>query len=176
MQSKRIAISTISNLLQALHAVDTRERDAIIVELQGCSKDIVVEVFNPYLTIPDTDIRADAAEALFRVLGSEAIDILLPLLNDPIAIVRYHICGLLHDFGDQRATPALVEKLSNDPDATVRSVAAYALGEIADDTALPALAYAQEWDTEVDSWGHAVCDTAASAAAEIIARTGNKCG
>jgi hypothetical protein len=74
----------------------------------------------------------------------------------------------LHDFGDERAVPALAELLRRDPDPTVRGTAAYALGGIGSPAAIPALLAALGSDNESDELGHSPSSCAATALDDIL--------
>jgi HEAT repeat protein len=130
----------------------------------------VVEELGGLLKGRDPDLRCDAAEALLRIDANQTLELVLPLLTDPISSVRWNTCGLLHDFGDQRAIPLLVAVLRNDPEADVRGMAAYALSEIGDPSALEALRQAAQSDDGTDYEGRRVCDAATDAIANILAR------
>jgi HEAT repeat protein len=93
-------------------------------------------------------------------LGTEAVS---PLLADPDADVRWYMCGLLYDFGDQRATPQLIEVLRNDPEGHVRLFAADALGKVGDLSAVPALRHAEQFDVGQDHEGRRVSAAAKEA-------------
>ena len=138
--------------------LEALDRGAVIRELVGL------------LNERDLELRCDAAESLLRIDSDQTIDRVLPLLTDPESTVRWATCGLLHDFGDQRATPALVTVLLNDPEADVRLMAAYALGEIGDHTVLPALRQAAQLDDGEDYEGRRVRDAATEAIESICAR------
>lgn len=162
----------VNSLLVELHSVDSTRRDSIVRELQKQDWETVVSILRNLLNNPDSDVRADAAEAALRIDPYQSIDIVLPLLNESDSTMRWHICGLLHDFGDKRAARVLVKILLEDSDGDVRWMAAWALGEIGDDTALSALHQAAEDDDGTDHEGRRVCDVAAESIREILARGG----
>ena len=86
----------------------------------------------------DHRLRATAARSL-GVLGfPDAADVLLPLLDDPAADVRWTTASLLGRLGDTLATEALVQSLA-DPAREVRRQAAFSLGYLQARQALPAL-------------------------------------
>jgi HEAT repeat protein len=90
------------------------------------------------------------------------------MLVDPAVEVRWHACGCLHDFGDERAVPALFKVLRHDPDPQVRGTAAYALGGIGSPAAIPALLATLGSDNEYDKLGHSPSSYAATALDDIL--------
>src|SRR5262245_58403179 len=85
----------------------------------------------------DPEARCDAITALLFLAGRRAVEPVTGMLDDPDTTVRWHACGCLHDFGDERAVPVLCEVLRRDPDPQVRGTAAYALGGIGSPAAIP---------------------------------------
>jgi HEAT repeat protein len=122
----------------------------------------------PMLTSADPEARCTACEAVLWIDTHQAIDRVLPLLDDPDVAVRWNACGCLHDFGDERALNALVRVLQGDPDAQVRGTAAYALGGIGSPAAIPALLAAMQSDHELDMHGHSASSCAATALDDIL--------
>jgi HEAT repeat protein len=120
------------------------------------------------LADPDPEARCTACEAVLWIDAREALELVLPLLDDPDVVVRWHACGCLHKFGDERAIDPLIRVLKNDPDAQVRGTAAYSLGGIGSPAAIPALLGAMESDYEVDMHGHSASSCAATALDEIL--------
>lgn len=113
-------------------------------------------------------MRCTACEAVLRIDAHRAIELVLPLLDDPDITVRWNACGCLHEFGDQRVINPLVRVLQSDPDAQVRGTAAYALGGIGSPAAIPALLAAMEFDHELDMHGHSASSTPATALDDIL--------
>jgi HEAT repeat protein len=138
--------------------------------LQSLDRQWVIGVLTTLLADPDPEMRCDAAEALVRIDPKCALDVILPLLNDPVSSVRWHICGLLHDFGDERASAHLVKVLLEDPEGDVRLLAAAALGNVGNHTVIPALRQAQQFDDGIDYEGRRVRDMAAEAIDSILGK------
>ena len=90
------------------------------------------------------------------------------MLADPDTTVRWHACGCLHDFGDERAVPCAREVLGRDPDPQVRGTAAYALGGIGSPAAIPSLLAVLGSDNEYDIHGHSPSSCAATALDDIL--------
>lgn len=160
----------VIKLLGDLHSSDRHIRQRSIDEAKSMNRDLVIDELMQCLHEPDPNMRSDAAEALLLVDGSRSVGIVLPLLADNVASVRWHVCGLLHDFGDEKITPQLVTVLQSDAEPFVRMAAAYALGGVGAASAIDALRYAHEHDKGTDYEGRRVCDVAADAIEEILSR------
>ena len=100
-------------------------------------------------------------------VGFRTRTLILPLLEDASSMVRWYVCGLLHDRGDERAVGPLVRRLKSDTDPQVRANAAYALGGIGSGAAVPALKEAVARDHEIDALGYTASGAARDALAEI---------
>ncbi len=92
----------------------------------------------------------------------------VPLLRTGTTTLRWHICGLLHGLGDQRAVAPLIERLQQDHDPQIRNTAAYALGGIASFSAIPALVTAEQDDHASDIHGHSASSVATEALSTIM--------
>lgn len=78
----------------------------------------------------DDLIRQHAATVMMMAFGLEGQKLLLPLSQDPNDNLRFHVCGLLYDFGDADALITLVDRLRNDSVVSIRALAADALERI----------------------------------------------
>jgi HEAT repeat protein len=136
--------------------------------MQAVGTDTVVPLLAAKLADPDVEVRCRAILALLFVDTGRAIDLVLPMLDDPDDTVRWQACGCLHDFGDERAVGPLVTVLVGDPDPQVRGTAAYALGGVGSPAAIPALLEALDSDHEPDSLGHSASSCAATALDDIL--------
>jgi len=108
----------------------------------------------PRLYEPDINIRCKASRAILGIAAKKGIELLLPLFNDPDKTMRWDICGLMHDFGDERAIEPLIDRMKNDPDPQIRGTAAYALGGIGNLQVIPALLDTLNNDHELDQLGY----------------------
>ncbi len=160
----------VTSWLAELHIFEPGAREKAIATLKALDRGAVIRELVGLLNSRDLELRCDAAESLLRIDSDQTIDLVLPLLTDSESTVRWNTCGLLHDFGDQRAIPLLVPVLLNDPEADVRLMAAYALSEIGDHSALTALRQASQSDDGTDYEGRRVRDAAAEAIESILAR------
>ena len=144
---------TYRNLREALLASDKQE---------------VLAVFAAQLQLPDEDARCQAIEGLAILYGREAADIIVDRINDASSIVRWFVCGCLHDFGDLRAASVLLDRMKNDSDSQVRGMAASALGRIGAIDAMPDLHQTYQKDLEVDELGHTPSGCALDAMTSIL--------
>lgn len=158
----------LSILVGGSESEGTDARERAVVEMQAMGAERLFPLLAPLLSGDDPEARCLACEAALRVDAGRAVELVLPLLADPEAIVRWHACGCLHDFGDERAVSALVRVLQADPVAGVRSTAAYALGGIGSPAAVPALIAALQADHEPDANGHTASSCAATALDDIV--------
>jgi HEAT repeat protein len=143
------------------------DRERAVAELRALERESLFRSLAKLLSQPDTDIHCNACLAAVLTDQASGIDLVLPLLKDRDSDVRWHVCGLLHDFGDHRAIQPLIERLHADPDPLVRGTAAYALGGIGDPSAIPALQAAELEDHEVDPQGFTPSYSAKQALEEI---------
>lgn len=152
--------------IEALEA----EIDAAMEELRSLPRTPVLEMLTTLLTDPEREIRCDAVEAILRLGDPIGIDLVLPLLKDHDNVVRECVCGLLHEFGDERASAPLTELLLHDKDVNVRGLAAFALGAVGDRQAIDGLSWAQHHDRGIDRQGHSVRQAAMEAIKTILTR------
>jgi HEAT repeat protein len=159
-------------LLGQLHSFVPDARDAAIKTFFEMDQETVIGVLTSLSRSSDPELRCDSSEVLLRISARKTLPIVLPLLNDTDRSVRWHTCGLMHDFGDDRATAALTALLLNDSDGSIRFIAAWALGAVGGATAIPALKQAVALDIGTDPEGRRVADEAAEAIAAIASRLG----
>lgn len=146
----------IGNFESSIRELGLMDRQSVLDVLGG----LIVEDPNP-------EIRGNASTCLLKLAGASAVPQVLPLLDHPDQSLRWHVCGLLHDFGDERAVPNLAKVLLEDPEPKVRIVAAWALEKHGDLRALPALHHAADTDTGADWEGRTVADAARGAIERI---------
>lgn len=168
---KSIDQQFIVELLLQYHNFEPGAAESARETLLAFPKASLIDVLSSIVMETDPTLRVDAAETLLRLDPALTIPIVLPLLADSDRSVRWNTCGLLHDWGDHRATEGLVKLLREDGDGGVRHIAAWALGACGDKSALPALEYAAATDEGEDFEGRPVCLAAADAVAEIKARS-----
>jgi len=76
---------------------------------------------------PDAGVRAGAAQVLGQLRSKESVDVLRPLLKDPVKAIRASAAHSLLMLGEASGL-AEASALDKDPDATVRLIAIDALG------------------------------------------------
>lgn len=131
-------------------------------------KQEVLTHFEVHLQMPDEEERAQAIEGLARLYGRGAIETIVRWIDDPSPIVRWLICGCLHDFGDLRAESVLLKVMKLDSDCQVRGAAASAFGRIGAVETLPDLNQTYLSDREVDQLGHTPSSAAFEATTSIL--------
>lgn len=114
--------------------------------------------------------RARVMEGLALLYKTEATELILRGLQDKSNLVRWVTCGCLHDYGDARAQPGLLERLQQDAHPHVRGVAASALGRLGTPEVLPVLYAVWQSDHKADSQGHTPASQSESAITEILWR------
>jgi HEAT repeat protein len=147
---------------------DDGSRERAVAEMRAAGVDKVLPLLTEQLKAANPETRCDAITALGFLDAHRAVEPIVAMLDDPDTTVRWHACGCLHDFGDERAVPALCEVLRRDPDPQVRGTAAYALGGIGSPAAIPGLLAALGFDNEYDIHGHSPNSCAATALDEIL--------
>jgi hypothetical protein len=137
------------------------------VLLQGEQAEVLPH-FESRLQSEDEEERCLVLSGLAVLYRSEASDTLIRWITDPSPTVRWIVCGCLHDFGDLRAVPALLERLKQDEECQVRGEAASALGSIGATDTLPDLHHALLTDLEFDQLGHSASSQANNAISTVI--------
>lgn len=112
---------------------------AVVLSLSGCiqdsppsSRERAVALLQELLQDEGPEIRRTAAESLGKIGDPRAIDSILPLLHDPVAVVRE---ASVIAMGRMRPTAtegvvALLTQALEDPTESVRQAAVVAIGEI----------------------------------------------
>jgi HEAT repeat protein len=163
-------MDSLSHLLARLGGPGFRgddDRAQAIAELRRLGSSALTNVLVPLLSHPDPEVRCTAAEAAAVAGVANVQELILPLLEDAEATVRWYTCGLLQDLGDERAVGPLLRRLTSDPDPQVRGAAADALGSIRSAAAVPALRETAARDYEVDQLGFTPGSAAKAALAAI---------
>jgi HEAT repeat protein len=161
----------LADWLQAINypGMDTRERrDQALDQMRAAGSDTVMQLLTDNLKDDDPEKRCETITALVLLDATNSVEPVITMLADPEIVVRWHAAGCLHDFGDERAVPALCDLLETDVDPTVRGTAAYALGGIGSPAAIPSLLAAMDSDHEADEQGHTPGSCAATALDDIL--------
>ncbi|WP_165228338.1 HEAT repeat domain-containing protein [Aquisphaera insulae] len=147
---------------------DPGRRERALDEMRAADGSAVFDRLRERLAADDPEARCAVITALVLLDARRAVEPVAAMLSDPDATVRWHACGCLHDFGDDRAVPALCTVMRDDPDPQVRGTAAYALGGIASPAAIPDLLAVLGSDNEYDELGHSPSSSAATALDDIL--------
>jgi HEAT repeat protein len=152
------------------HEFDEHVRESAVGTWERLDKDVLSLELNKLLSDDDGDIKCDAATALLEMAPGGNLPQVLPLLSDPDKDVRWHVCGLLMDFGDSRAEGPLTVILLHDPIADVRFIAASALGKCGTESSVAALESASSNDPGVDREGRSIREECAESIRMIRSR------
>jgi HEAT repeat protein len=143
-------------------------RDRAVAAMRAAGVDAVFPLLADRLSSANPDARCDAITGMLFLDAPRAVPAVAGMLTDPESVVRWHASGCLHDFGDERAVPALVRVMRSDPDPQVRGTAAYALGGLGSPAAIPDLLAVLGVDNEYDIHGHSPSSCAATALDDIL--------
>jgi HEAT repeat protein len=167
------SLREVVELLKKMASYDRTEPARAYQELQKLDRERLIDTLSSILSHQghhNPEIRYRAAEVLVKVDPERGRRLILPYLGSPDSVLRWLVCGLLSNHGDETATMPLVSVLRDDPEPRVRMLAAFALGKVGDERAIPALEWAREHDDGTDWEGRRVSDSAADAIEEISAR------
>lgn len=136
----------IRNLLEDLHSGHVEKFTAAVDILRNIDdprSQFLISEITPLLNHVNPEIRCDSIELLLLISPSKTIDLVLPLLADPVDFVRNCVCQELefHEYYDKKVVEPLINSLLHDPFNDVRYKAAVLLGKIGDNKARQAL----EW-------------------------------
>ena len=110
-----------------------------LFQIKNLHTEIASRLAIPALSDTDELVRATATTAVIFLPKAEAVQILLPLLNDKAPFVRGETAFALGEVGDGSATASLIRSLQKDSADEVRSASAVALGKIGDPAAIDVL-------------------------------------
>lgn len=161
----------IISLLRGWENKDAKDRDKVLNEMRSFDREKLIDTLNNLLYDPDPYLQSYAIDVLRALDKQRALSLLLPLLNAPEAGLRWFICDLLVDDGDERAVEPLTKVLLEDPDGGVRLMAAVALKHIGDTRAIPSLQYAMNHDMGTDEEGRPIDKAAKEAIDAILSRS-----
>lgn len=160
------------NILNDLHSGYAEKLDAAVLKLRTMDvplKQKAISEVKEFLSNPDPELRCDAIELLLLIDPPKTLDLVIPLLKDPVDFVRDCVCQELEFNGyfDKNAVEPLIDRLLNDPDEDVRYRAAVLLGKIRDYRAKPALEWVVSNDKGVNYEGDSIAARAAWALGEL---------
>ncbi len=179
MSSQRLNQEQILKYLQVFGGSGRKVEgslDHVLNELRAIGTDILFPFLMSQINDRngDINIRCQSSRALLNIDKNKGIELLLPFFNDSDSTFRWDICGLMHEFGDERVIEALINRMKNDPDPQIRGTAAYALGGIGIPDTIPALQETVNNDFESDNLGYSPSFCAESAINEIQKKTDQK--
>ena len=114
---------------------ETEERRDAVTRLGAMKRADSSRVAANGLHDPAPIVRATAALAILSLPSEEAVQLLLPLLQDREEFVRQEAAYALGQIRSRAAVPALLNVLEQDKKDSVRGAAAVALGQIGDESA-----------------------------------------
>jgi len=149
---------TVQKLID-FHNTDQEIRYSVrqeVKEFNGAESNVLLEL----LKDPSSEIRYKAAYALCILDNLKYLPDILQLLRDAHSDVRWGICDLMHDYGDERAIESLLKIILYDPEGDIRYMACYALSKIGNEQVIPILQQVIEIDKGADFEGRLVRDMA----------------
>jgi hypothetical protein len=144
-----VTLTNIEEFIRQANGYGTKSGYLAIGKLSKCDKSLVYETLTRTLKSDDLEMRCRAATALC-LLDRENCILLIPLLQDLEDGVRWHICGLLHDFGNDKTIIPLTHIAKTDKAVGVRVQATSALGRIGGKNIMPTLEWIRDNDHEFD--------------------------
>ncbi len=142
-------------LLDDLHSGYVEKFELAVKNLRNLSdvnKQRATATIKTELLHPDPSRRCDAIELLLLIDPQKNLELVTPLLDDPLSFVRLCVCTEF-EFNEMYQIELLnpmIKLLLEDSDPDVRYNAAFILGRIGDDRALPALEWAVQYDKGQD--------------------------
>ncbi len=124
---------------QRLSSSEVEERRDALMRLSNLHRPEASRAAVAGLNDPVPAVRVAAAHAVVSLPADEAVNLLLPLLQDKLEFVRREAAYALGETRGRSAVSALTNVLGTDKAQAVRAAAAIALGEIGDEAAVPAL-------------------------------------
>lgn len=159
----------VRGLLSDLNSLDPAVRQTARRDLRALDPDALFTLLADLLKAPGANIYA-ITYGMVTANAERGVAAIMPLLKDEVADVRWHVCGLVGQYGDEDAVDALCELLLHDESGDVRLLAAHGLGTIGSPRALPVLRRAFNQDQGVDFEGRRVSQGAADAIKRILQR------
>jgi HEAT repeat protein len=126
-------------LQQAINTGTPEEKRDTLFRIRNLANERASRLAVPALRDADELVRATATGSVVFLPAEEAIDVILPLLDDPRPFVRKETAYALGRVGHSSSSPRLVAAMQRDIDIEVRTAAAIAIGLIGDPAALSAL-------------------------------------
>lgn len=128
-----------SRLSFALQSDSSEQKRTALAEIRNIETEAASRLAIRVMSDRDEIVRATAAASVVFLPGTEAANVLLPLLADKKPFVRREAAYALGNVRQASAIPKLAEVLKSDRDREVRAAAAVALGNIGDYQGIPGL-------------------------------------
>src|SRR5438445_12239610 len=125
---------------QRLASAEVEERRDGLMRLGNLHRPDASRAAVTALGDPSPVVRVAAAHAIVSLPADEAVNLLVPLLQDKLEFIRREAAYALGETRSRSAVTPLVDVLATDKEASVRAAAAIALGRIGDPAAASALA------------------------------------
>lgn len=129
----------LESLSSKLRSGDVEQEREALFQIRNLRSEEASRIAVSVLKDGNEMVRATAASSVVFLPKTEAVTILLPLLNDRSEFVRREAAFALGEVGDPAAAPRLVRSLTGEKSLEVRSAAAIALGKIGNTTAVGSL-------------------------------------
>lgn len=167
-ENSQIDVEIVESHLKQLHPYSDLGVEGAYARLMEFEKYYLFEIFAEIILAHES-LRKVTAKAILHIDAQQGLPLVLPLLEDKNSDIRIHICGLLSQFGDERAIPYRIEML-NDEDPNVRYTTTFALGKIGSKEVISILQSVKQNDTGTDYEGRPIGDMASRAIQNIISR------
>jgi HEAT repeat protein len=125
---------------QRLSSTEAEEKRDALMHLGNLKRPDASRAAAAALNDENPTVRVAAAHAILSLPGTEAANLLFPLLKDKNEFVRREAAFALGESRSRAATTTLVDLMLHDKKPSVRGAAAAALGRIGDESASTALA------------------------------------
>ncbi|HEX7008479.1 MAG TPA: HEAT repeat domain-containing protein [Phycisphaeraceae bacterium] len=123
-----------------VYDADLRRRSiALLAASPFGGEEPYVRTYRLLIDDPDATVRAACAQALSLHGGPQDAQLIIPLLRDSTAFVRWEAAKALQRIHNPEAVTPLIQALRTDEDADVRMAAAHALGQYAAPAVVQAL-------------------------------------
>jgi len=131
-------LADVNQLIQELaNANDKKAKCSLISKLGNLRDEAAVKILIRCLNHEDdNEIKSYAADALEKIGGKKATQMLIRMLRNHSWITRMKAAETLGEIGEKKAVSALVRILRNDSEASVKEWAAISLGKIGDKKAV----------------------------------------
>jgi HEAT repeat protein len=157
----------VSECVHQYERMSYADREAAIERLQQFDHQDVIAALSVNASHANASVRIASQWLLAYLEPSAGISAAIEGLRDSEQLVREYAAGLLHDWPDPVAVPALIQTIMTDQADEVRAIACAALEVIRDKRALSALEWVASNDTGQDCQGTPIKTYAQAAISKI---------